>query len=94
MTTIEPRHTSPTKRTKPTASGKVAEPKLTGKPSSAHGAPSKAVIGPSRTLAAANRVLSVIPDEYELVTVVEPRGRTRAIGNVPFHVLGVGCQGF
>jgi Protein of unknown function (DUF3489) len=41
MTTIEARHTTPAKRTKPATSAKGARSKATGKPSSAHDAPSK-----------------------------------------------------
>ena len=42
MTTIEARHTTPTKRPKPTTTAKGEKPKAAGKPSTAHAAPSKA----------------------------------------------------
>ena len=42
MTTIEARHTTPAKRTKPATSAKGEKPKAVGKPSSAYAAPSKA----------------------------------------------------
>lgn len=42
MTTIEARHTTPAKRTKPATTAKNEKPKTAGKPASAHAAPSRA----------------------------------------------------
>ena len=42
MTTIEARHTTPAKRSKPATTAKGEKPKAAGKPASAHAAPSKA----------------------------------------------------
>lgn len=51
MSTIEARHASPAKRTKPATTAKGEKPKAAGKPSAAHAAPSKK--GPSDDVHAA-----------------------------------------
>jgi hypothetical protein len=63
MTTIEVRHTPPSKRTKPGTTAKVEKPKAAEKPSSAYAAPSKA--DPSNELHAArvtkhDRILTLL----------------------------------
>ena len=45
MTTIESRHTTPAKRTKPAMTAKGEKPKAAGRPASAHAAASKAGSG-------------------------------------------------
>ena len=63
MTTIEARHTTPAKRTKPATSGKGEKPKVAVKPTGAHAAPSK--IGPTDDVHAArvtkhDRILTLL----------------------------------